>query len=232
MSTQFNPNIPTNDDTVYDAYFSFHKNMEAINNLLGVDHVNGSALQNRGMHRAVTFSEPMDSVPQIQGNMAMLYTSTQSADPNSNAPILKFTNRAGTWEIPLGTSSGGGGTGGGGTPTPQPPPSSYEQDFEDRGNPNVFEGSGFLMFPNKFMISWARGGLSPGSTANGSFKKEMRRVFFATVTTSSGGNSFGLNENAKEKVLSWSISRQGYYVKNGYKTWNLNFQVLAVGLAV
>lgn len=226
MSTEFNPSIPTNDDTVYDAYFSFHKNMEAINNLLGVDHVNGTALQNRGMHRAVTFSEPMDTVPQVQGNLGMLYTSTQSADPNSNAPILKYTNRNGTWEIPFGANSGGGG------PNPQPPPSSYDQDFEETGNPNVFEGTGYVIFPNKFMVVWARGGLTPGASVGKSFKKEMKRVFFGTVTTSSPGATINLQENVKDKFLSWNVSRQGYYVKNGYKTWSLNFQVFAVGVAV
>lgn len=232
MSTQFNPNIPTNDDTVYDAYFSFHKNMEAINNLIGVDHVNGSALQNRGMHRAVTFSEPLDTVPQIQGNMGMLYTSTQSKDPSTNAPILKFTNREGTWEIPFGQGESSGG-GGGGNPTPQPPPSSYEQDFEETGNPNLFAGRGYVLFPNKLLICWARGTLSPGGSTAGVFQKEMRRLFFATNTTGDGGNSFGSNSVAKEKLtLLWNVSRQGYSVQNRYKTWTLNFIILAIGVSV
>lgn len=220
MSTSFNPAIPSDKDSVYDAYFSFHRNMESINNLLDVDHFNGSSAQFHGMHRAINFPEPLAAAPTIQGNMGVLYTSTQSANPNSNAPILKYANREGIWELAFGAASGGGGGG------------TYDQDYEESENPNVFDGSGYVIFPNKFMIVWARGHLKAGTNVGKSFKKEMKKVFFGTVTTSSKGVTINLQEDAKDKFLSWDISRQGYFVKNGYKTWNLNYQVFAVGVAV
>lgn len=58
MSTSFNPNIPADTDTVYDAYFSFRSNMLGLNNLIGVDHVDGTDANSaqHGMHKQVTFA--------------------------------------------------------------------------------------------------------------------------------------------------------------------------------
>lgn len=223
MSTEFNPNIPSNDDTVYDAYFSFHKNMEALNNLIGVDHFNGSALSNRGMHRAITFPEPLDSQPAVQGTMGVLYTGQDSTDPTSLAPVLKYTNAKGTWEIPLGAASGGGGSS-----------STAQQSFEETVNPNLFEGKGFLVFPNKFGIFWARGVLNAGQTVSGKFDKEIRRVFFAQVVSTQGRNiaRFTQTEDTKDKFLSWEIVGNGFRVSNAYKTWSLNYQILVIGLTI
>lgn len=57
MSTSFNPNIPADTDTVYDAYFSFRSNMLGLNNLIGVDHVDGTDANSaqHGMHKKVSF---------------------------------------------------------------------------------------------------------------------------------------------------------------------------------
>lgn len=239
MSTDFNPNIPTDKDTVYDAYFSFQKNMQALNNVLGIDHYNGTALQNRGMHKIITLPEPQDTDPKPQGNMVVLYTSTQSADPTSNAPVLKFANRNGSWQIPLGVSEPGGGSSGGGSgggSTPQPTP-SYDQDFETNANPNEAAGTGYLTFPNKFTIFWSRGHLGPQTSYNGSFPKEFRRLFFGYVfshAVRAGGFYFDETDTSKDKFLTWSLSRQGYNVRNVYKTQGntLSFQVLVFGVVV
>lgn len=239
MSTDFNPNIPTDKDTVYDAYFSFQKNMQALNNVIGIDHFSGTALQNRGMHKTITLPDPLDADPKPQGNMVVLYTSTQSADPTSNAPVLKFANRNGSWQIPLGVDTGGGsggGSGGGVSPNPQPTP-SYDQDFETSANPNDLAGTGYLTFPNKFTIFWSRGYLGPQMSYSGSYPKEFRRIFIGYVFSNAiraGNFSFDESETSKEKFLTWSLSRQGYNVRNAYKTQGntLSFQVLVLGVVV
>lgn len=55
MSTSFDPNIPADTDTVYDAYFSFRRNMLSLNNLIQQDHVSGTEAGLHGRHKQVTF---------------------------------------------------------------------------------------------------------------------------------------------------------------------------------
>lgn len=231
MSDQFDPNIPKNDDTVYDAYFSFTKNMEAVNNVVGVDHFSGTAPQNRGFHKAVTFAEPLNTIPQMQGNMSILYTSTESADPKVNYPVLKFTNRSGTWEIPFGAASGGGG------PSPQPD-YGYKQSFEPGRNPGLFEGMGYVVFPNKFAVVWARGYLPPLANHAKAVPVPLKQIFIANVFTTyldsagSQGN-FGQTMRDKDnKWLDWAISSTQINVFNKYQTYHLKYQALILGEGV
>lgn len=58
MSTSFDPNIPADTDTVYDAYFSFRKNMLALNNIFQKDHVSGTEQGLQGRHKQITFVSP------------------------------------------------------------------------------------------------------------------------------------------------------------------------------
>lgn len=64
MSTSFDPNIPSDTDTVYDAYFSFRKNMLALNNIFQKDHIAGTEQGLHGRHKQITFVYPsnMNSV--------------------------------------------------------------------------------------------------------------------------------------------------------------------------
>lgn len=58
MSTSFDPNIPADTDTVYDAYFSFRKNMLSLNNIFQKDHVSGTEQGLQGRHKQITFVSP------------------------------------------------------------------------------------------------------------------------------------------------------------------------------
>lgn len=94
MSTSFNPALPSDQDSVYDAYLGFRKNMIAINNLLDIDHYNGTAQNYRGMHKWVTIPERLAQAPSVQGSGAVIFATTLG-----NETRLKYVTSQGVKDI-------------------------------------------------------------------------------------------------------------------------------------
>lgn len=165
MSTAFNPQIPTDQDSVYDAYFAFRQNMESINNLINVDHFNGSSPAFHGNHRRVNLPEPLDTDPKPTGDLGVLYTKVENG-----VARLKFANKTNHWLIPLGEQPGGGGGGGAQSDGPS---------FIDpiTGLTQSGDATGHAIFPNKFCMVWFRFALEGNATHYENFPIPMKRIF-------------------------------------------------------
>lgn len=213
MSTEFNPNVPSNNDSVYDAYFSFAKNMEAINNLLGIDHFNGTEQNYRGMHRSITF--PSTITPQnVRGSMGVLFTDTDNNNPTSSAPILKFANSNGSWEVLLKNNQ-------------------YKDQLEEPELRDQFTGQGFVQLPNGFTILWARGPSISGTTGKFLLPVPLKRIFFANVFHCKQYNTRTFAQDDKSRSLNglnWEVGLRHFVVTNPFSNTDLNFQLIALGL--
>lgn len=224
MSTSFNPAIPSDKDTVYDAYFSFHRNMESINNLLDVDHYNGSSAQFHGMHRLINFPEPLSAPPTVQGNAGAIYTGASSISGGSNAPVLYYTNREGRWEIPLFASNPGGGGGSG----------SGRFNLESGSYPHILTGSGFYIFESKFAVCWMREVCYSNRKRTEVFPVKFDRLFFVTLETTESKNllfSFKDTSGSNNNPLLWEATTKEITIQNKTKT-DYSFQVVALGRVV
>lgn len=219
-STIFNPNIPTNDDSVYDAYFSFHNNMEAINNLIGIDHFSGTAAQFRGQHRQVSFAEALDADPQPTGDLAILFTRPSNSNTKSNAPILKFANRDGIWEIPLGAQQAPAPDPSPPTPQPTPTPTTGPE-FNDGGT------SGYVKFANKFGMVWVRGYMASKGAFSASYPIAFSRIFFGGV--SYGTSSFSMGDTKRMIPPNYSIGNSSANATNRNETQGQSIQFLIIG---
>lgn len=231
MSTLFNPNIPSNDDSVYDAYFSFHNNMLAINNLLDVDHISGTAPQYRGHHKQVTFVSPLDASPKPTDTLGVLYTGSSTKNPTSNAPVLKYANKDGDWEIPLGDTPGSGDS------QYQGPP------FYDYVKPGLGMGGwGYFRFGNKLAVIWVRDRVAiagkdfPGETIC-YFPLKFKRVFCSMINygTSPSSQTFPHIRDDKENMIppNYNIlitpQSQAIYFYNRNRTQAMTVQALIIG---
>lgn len=222
MSTSFNPAIPSDKDTVYDAYFSFHRNMESINNLLDVDHYNGSSAQFHGMHRMINIPEPVAAPPTVQGNAGVIYTSTSSVSGASNAPVLFYTNRDGRWEIPMFLTEPGGGSSGG------------RFNLEVGMPSNELKGSGYYIFDSKFAVCWIRGIAFANKSRTEVFPVDFDRLFFVTLETTESKNlyfSFKDTSGSNSNPLLWEAVTKEIKITNKTKT-DYSFQVIALGRVV
>lgn len=221
MSTSFNPSIPSDKDTVYDAYFSFHRNMESINNLLDVDHYNGTSAQFHGMHRMINFPEPLATTPSVQGNAGVLYTGTTSVSGSSNAPVIFFANREGRWEIPLFSHQPGGGGG-------------NRFNLEESILPEEAKGSGYYIFDSKFTVCWIREVVYKNQTKTEVFPVNFARLFFITVETTESKNlkfSFKKTSGSYSNPLLWEATKNEVKITNKTKS-DCSFQIIALGRVV
>lgn len=215
MSTSFNPNIPSNDDSVYDAYFSFFRNMEAINNLIGIDHIDGTANNYRGMHRKITF--PVYSSPgELKGKMGSLYTEwDRDAYTYTDAPRLKFANANGNWEVLLDKKH-------------------YKVEKELTLS-DKFEGGGYVQLPRGFVIQWYRGHAKKGEPPKKyPLPKELARIYFAYVFHCKSKTTLDFeqdDDSRKLNGLNWSVGTIFFAVENPFTNTDLNFQLLVLGIA-
>lgn len=237
MSTIFNPNIPTNEDTVYNAYFAFHSNMVSINNLIDVDHFAGTAPQFRGNHKQVTFPEPLDANPQPSGSIGFLYTGPSTAPGSSGAPILKYANRDGVWEIPLGKPSTRQ------RPKQEADPRALELPtqgpvFRDMGG-GTTSGQGYARFDNHMAMVWFRTTLpkagkggEPSSWASIRFAYPLKfkTLFFATVNHGTSG--FDRMDMGHVLPPNYTINIDGATVYNRNEDQSQSIQVLVIGETV
>lgn len=235
MSTIFNPNIPSNDDSVYDAYFSFHTNMQAINNLVGVDHFPGTATQHRGYHKQITIPEALDAPPKPTGNIGIIYTGPSTTTTTSNAPVLKFANKDGDWEIPLGAQSQPGPG-----PTPQPQPEFEGPEFSDT-NQGGQKWIGYCKFKNKFAVMWWRtvvgrawGNIPAEFGESGTvYPLPFQTIFYANVeygNAPSGYFQFERSDTQNMIPPNFQITTTNARILNRNKTQNLSASLLVIGI--
>lgn len=238
MSTSFNPQTPSDSDSVYDAYFAFRQNMIAIHNLLNVDHFNGSNPNFHGNHRLVNLPTPQDTDPTPTGDIGVLYTKKEEGKTK-----LKFANADANWIIALGEQTGT-------TPNPDPQPPTPQPDTQFQG-PSFMDpsaqgagassgsGTGYARFANKFCILWARSWVpkKSGGTVNEVLVNYPDNLRFSRVFSAHFGYGQDQNvinqmyERTSKRVLppGYTVGTSGVYLQNNNETHSIFMWVTIIG---
>lgn len=232
MSTSFNPQTPTDNDSVYDAYFAFKQNLVSVHNLINVDHYNGSNPNFHGNHRLVNLPKPLDNDPQPTDDLGVIYTKKEDGKTK-----LKFATSAASWVIALGDQQGGDG---GGEENPQPKPPA-EFDGPSYTDDNNTSGSGHMRFSNGFAMVWIRGtilsadkGKDPGNKETFKYPFEFERLYFVDVNYGDMSGNFFIFQrmNAREqKPPNFSAGKTQIDIYNPNQSWNMSVQALIIGKA-
>lgn len=233
MSTSFNPQAPTDNDSVYDAYFAFKQNLVSVHNLINVDHYNGSNPNFHGNHRLINIPKPLDNDPQPTDDLGVIYTKKEDGKTK-----LKFANSSASWVIALGDQQGGGGGGedGGEDPKPTPPAEFEGPSYTDSNTPS---GSGHMRFSNGFAMVWIRGTIStddkgrdPGNPETFQYPFTFQFLYFVDVVygDSSGGNFIFSRKHAREqKPANFQAGTSSITIYNPNQTWGMSVQALIIG---
>lgn len=218
MSTSFNPGIPTDQDSVYDAYWAFRKNVESFNNLINVDHYNGTSQSNHGTHRRISFPQTMADPTRPSGLASTLYTRTKGG-----VASLVFANSAGNWEIPLQIAF----------------PEILQVSDNTIGLPShTSPQAGYVTFKGKFMIGWVRCVVPPRKTEKCTFSLTFNKIFSCSVNYSStkyDGTTqqhiFSFNREQSSNLIppNYTLSLSEIQFANSHQTLYMSVSAIIIG---